>query len=257
MCPFLYYDADILSILVNYGAALDSVDRDGHTAVHSAILGKKKDNVEYLLSLGIPIGDSLSCAAENTDVAMLAFLLNHGAPLDGVCNYGATAVECAIIGRKKENVEYLLSLGSPAGKNSLFHAALFTDVSVLTILVNHGVALDGVNRDGDTAVERALLAGKKKNAEYLFDLGVPLGKTPLACAVLSKEYGISRYEGNEEGVEETEEEKILALIRFILSQRPSLVDAPRNGETAHELAVARGYQSVVELLDSRACRVCI
>ena len=108
----------------------------------SAVVCEKKNNLEYLLSLGAPIGYSLFDAALLCGVDILTILVNHGAALDGVDQFGNTAVECAILGRKKENLEYLLNLGAPIGKNSLFFAV---DVDILMILVNHGAALDGVD----------------------------------------------------------------------------------------------------------------
>ena len=171
--------------------------------------------------------------------------MDHGAVLDSVTKRDRTAVECAIDGDKKKNVEYLLNLGAPIGKNSLFVAAKYRSVNILTILVNHGAALDGVDKDGDTVVECALLGGRKENAEYLLNLSAPLGKTALACAVFSADY-------SDEYSHETQGEEILALVRLVMSKDPAIIDEKRNGRTAREFAVACGYQSVVELLDSGA-----
>ena len=100
--------------------------------------------------------------------------------------------------------------------------------------------MDSVDESGDTAVACAISAGQMENAEHLLNLGAPLGKTALACAVLYYDYS-----------DESNEER-LALVRFVLSQNPVLVDALRNGKTARELAVEEGYQSLVELFDSGA-----
>ena len=172
---------------MNLGVALDGVNRDGYTAMECAVRGKKKNNVEYLLSLGAPVGDSLFVtAARIYAIKFLTIFVNHGIALDGVNSDGDTAVECAIRGKKKGNLEYLLNLGAPIGKNSLFYAAKNTDVDVLTILANHGIALDGVNHDGYTAVECAIRRRKKENAEYLMGLGAPLGKTAFPRATFWK-----------------------------------------------------------------------
>ena len=109
---------------------------------------------------------------------MLNFLVNQGAALDSVSWCDRTAVDYAIIGGKKDNMEYLLNLGAPIGRYSLCVAAEYTDVDILTILVNHGAALDGVNDDGHTVVECAIIGGKRENAKYLLNLGAPLFPQP-------------------------------------------------------------------------------
>ena len=200
----------------------------------SAVVCEKKNNLEYLLSLGAPIGYSLFDAALLCGVDILTILVDHGAALDGVDEYGNTAVECAILGKKKGNMEYLLNLGAPIGKKSLFFATILSDVDILTILVNHGLAIDAVNEDGDTAVAYAILYGMQCRAEYLLKLGAPLGKTALACAVICPCTCCN-----------------LELVRFVLAQNPKMIDEPRNGKTARQLAIAKGYLSIVLLLDSR------
>ena len=49
---------DTLTLLVNYGANLDTVDNDGDALIACAILGGNKENAEYLLSLGAPLGET-------------------------------------------------------------------------------------------------------------------------------------------------------------------------------------------------------
>ena len=56
-------------------------------------------------------------------VDFLDILVGRGVAHDGVNQDGDTAVDCAIRGKKKKNVEYLLNLDAPVGKNSLFYAA--------------------------------------------------------------------------------------------------------------------------------------
>ena len=93
---------------------LDSVDEDGDTAVNWAIIHHKMDNLEYLLSLGVPVGKRALHHATNawTGVDILTILVNHGALLDDVDEDGDNAVDGAIRTssircNKKDQVEYL------------------------------------------------------------------------------------------------------------------------------------------------------
>ena len=93
--------------------------------------------------------------------------MNQGAALDSVNEYGDVDIDSALTHYKKNNLEYLLSVGAPIGKNSLSYAAEYGGVDILTILMNHGANLDCVDEDGNTAVKSAIRATKKDNLEYL------------------------------------------------------------------------------------------
>ena len=111
--------------------------------------------------------------------------------MDSVAENGDTAADSAIIGDKKENLEYLLSSGAPVGKNSLRHATrTWTGVDILTILVNHGALLDDVDEDGDNAVDGAIRTSsircnKKDQVEYLSYVLVLMGFLTLPNLVTS------------------------------------------------------------------------
>ena len=164
----------MLLMLVEFGSAFDIVDKNGDTAVGAAILCGRKENAEYLLSLGAPLGD--------------------------------TALVCAVYGYayrqryyEEENLylllDFVLSIdpsmnNTRNGLTTLSFAAYCSDIDMLTFLVRKGAALDIMDENGDTAVARAMLGGNKENAEYLLSLGAPLGETALVCAVLAEEGNI-------------------------------------------------------------------
>ena len=188
----------LLKLLVEGKAAIDGVDSDGDTAVAKAICGGNKENAEYLLSVGAPLG--VNCLS-----------------------YAASWGNCFVDRRKrKELVKFVLS-HSPSlveSGHAIFCAAQYCGVEILILLVEKKAGIGGVDSDGDTAVAKAILAGRQVNAEYLLSIGAPLGATCLACAVLHPTLDPMSTD---------------AIVRFTLSKNP-LINEPRKGTTALFLA---------------------
>lgn len=242
-------NVDGLRLLVQHGFInLDVVDRNGSTAVDLAVQSRSLKTTEYLLSLGAPIGKTCFLqAAEYCDVDMLLVLVQHGAILDCVDKWGNTAVEGAIRNQKVKNVEYLLSLGCPIGKNAvvlvldLFRTQMYYDprgpstMDMLTLLVERRAILDGVNERGETAVEMAIKNRHEQTAEYLLRSGAPSGRNALFYAL------DLFWRDDPEKVE---------FFRFLLLHNLALIDESRNGETIREIAVRKRLLSIVELIDA-------
>ena len=81
-----YSKLDALTLLVEAKAALDGVDSDGDTAVAKALKMGEKENAEYLLSMGAPLGNTaLLCAVQSFSrkkKAIIQFVLSHSPNLN-------------------------------------------------------------------------------------------------------------------------------------------------------------------------------
>lgn len=109
-------DVRIVKLLLAYGAPVASVTNDGETALHYAASAGSIKIMEILL-MHSPLknyfepnqkfGTPLHAAALNNEMEAVQYLVEHGAPIDVVCEDGYSALQFAQQQGNNEVVKYL------------------------------------------------------------------------------------------------------------------------------------------------------
>ena len=122
------YNADVVGIrkLLVAGEPIDSVDRDGRSALMHAVLASPPNVavIECLIQAGIDVNvsdkgqrwGSLAFAARDCSAEICQLLLDAGADVDATDAFGNTALWRAVMACKTENVALLLSRGADADR---------------------------------------------------------------------------------------------------------------------------------------------
>ncbi|POM64724.1 Hypothetical protein PHPALM_19712 [Phytophthora palmivora] len=185
---------NVVSLLLERSADVDTHDEDGMTALHYAVRGGHTGAVSLLLQHGADVAaiekdgmTALHCASVNGHKEVVSMLLQHGADVAASDNDGLTVLHHAVTTGSTKMVSLLLGNGADAhaftkeGHNALSHM----------ILVKHD------NPDDDyLAVVRLLCSQKQKIKLPSSTQTPPLEKHQLgmvACA----QYWQDRHEYNE------------------------------------------------------------
>lgn len=92
---------EVMAVLLEYGADIESTDRDGNTAFHLACGRDDCKSASFLLEKGASIKTfalgmtPLTCAAQRDSPRMVEFLLDHGADIDVKSRNGRTPLMTA------------------------------------------------------------------------------------------------------------------------------------------------------------------
>ena len=138
--------------LLEGGASLAAVDRDGNTALHH-----------------------VAVSTNNNQADLVNILLSRGLAFEVPNNVGATPLHMAVAHDNKPAVVALLSRGASVatkdgnGNTALHYAARLQKVQygILNMLLKHGASIDAVNNSGLTPL---LLAFRKGNKPAVFAL---------------------------------------------------------------------------------------
>ncbi|KAJ8763193.1 hypothetical protein K2173_025578 [Erythroxylum novogranatense] len=184
---------EVLRLLLLKGANVNALTKDGGTALHLAVEERRRECARLLLASGAKAdirntrdGDSpLHLAAALGDENMVKLLLQKGANKDIRNKLGKSAYDIA--------TEYghtrlfdALKLG-----DTLCVAGRKGDVRAIYRLIENGVAINGRDQHGWTALHRASFKGKTEAVRTLMDKGIDIdakdeeGYTALHCAVES------------------------------------------------------------------------
>lgn len=184
------------------GTSADSIGTDGHTALYTAIVGRKPKIVRILLDHHARVEDEgkgqptpVFAAAIEGDIGLVKELLDKGAKADVVSRSGDTLLHAAATSGNPELVKMLLERGAKvnavnhSGATALCHAATASNLETVRLLVEHGAR---VNVTGDLKRSPLHLAAQKGNAEivqFLLQAGANAdaldrgGVLPLAIAL--------------------------------------------------------------------------
>ncbi|XP_076165753.1 phosphocholine transferase AnkX [Ptiloglossa arizonensis] len=120
---FFSRNTEILQTLLRKGAAdLRQTDARGWTCLRYAIVGERLQNVKFLLDSGAFVNRrdfqgrtplATSVYLSNPDI--LSLLLHHGAEIDARDNTNLTALQIAILSRKRDMAIALIEAGSDTG----------------------------------------------------------------------------------------------------------------------------------------------
>jgi ankyrin repeat protein len=114
------------SLLLDLGAQIDLGTEFGASALHCAISNSHLEVVKLLVERGranlcldaMYEGPPLSLAALRGSPEMIAYLIEHGAPIDAIRKWGNTALADAVVHNRIDAVRVLLSHGADANRKS-------------------------------------------------------------------------------------------------------------------------------------------
>jgi len=193
--------ANLVKILIDYGANISMDNGYGHNPLGLSVIGDRIANTTLLLAKGADInsankyGDTpLILAAQYGRPAIAAFLLAEGADVNKGNKY-VSALTIAVLNHQHKVAEILLDNGADVGylhkqeSPSLTLAAETDDVEMVSLLIAKGAdvfALDYMN--GFTAFSNALDNGNLKNlraCKILITEMCRLGVPPAVMAPVS------------------------------------------------------------------------
>ena len=152
-----------VSLLLENKADVHLLDNYGTSALMVGAKCGRIDVVEILCEHRGNVNDTdsngstaLSLAATNAGVDMMSLLIERGASLDVVDSDGDGLVENALYGGGLENAEYLLRLGLPLGRKSLFIAMDSGESEVVEYVLSKDRTLLNERDNGETAREYAV-----------------------------------------------------------------------------------------------------
>ncbi|ELH5471337.1 ankyrin repeat domain-containing protein [Campylobacter coli] len=144
-------------------------------ALQAALLNqRKKEILELLIRFGARIDEGYESAIfyalknyENTN-----FLIQNGANVNQ--KYINNNEKLALSANIGSNTPYFITFCAleHTSKNVLMHAAAYGNVEILKLLISKGANFNAVDDLGFNALDFALSAGKKENADYLKSLGL-------------------------------------------------------------------------------------
>lgn len=142
----------LTKLICDRGAIVDKKDKNGYTALHYAASHGSKDVAEILLDAGadanlISKGETPLCrAASKSNLPLVKLLLSHGADV---------------------------ALPSPGSRGALpIHvAAMGNNVAVLTVLLDAGSPINGLDDERRTPLRWAMDGGRNEFVHFLFSKG--------------------------------------------------------------------------------------
>ncbi|ECO7139527.1 ankyrin repeat domain-containing protein [Campylobacter jejuni] len=144
-------------------------------ALQAALLNQReKEILELLIRFGARIDEGYESAIfyalenyENTN-----FLIQNGANVNQ--KYINNNEKLALSANIGSNTPYFITFCAleHTSKNVLMHAAAYGNVEILKLLISKGANFNTVDDLGFNALDFALAAGKKENADYLKSLGL-------------------------------------------------------------------------------------
>ncbi len=249
----------MLKTLLDAGANLKHMDKQGETLFHSMARQDKIDYLKLLMELGVEVdtpdrsgNTALMTAANMGQDDVMIFLLENGADVSGLKKIFASALAKSYTA---ETLRILIEYGvdvnttTSSGKPPLFelfkYGSDWKDVRKnVQLLLDSGVDVHACNKDGDTVLHYAAKGGDMvpiEFAELMLEQGVDAdrlnNKGETALQVLLGFGGL------------TERSQRLALMLAQKSTDVNRVD--RYGCNTLHLAAAQGLPDVVTLLASK------
>lgn len=167
-------EKEILELLIRLGARID----EGYeSAIFYAL--ENYDNTNFLIQKGANVNEAnafgktpIFYAIEFNHLDIIKLLLENKADVNQ--KYINNNEKLALSANIGSNTPYFITFCAleHTSKNVLMHAAAYGDVEILRLLVSKGANINARDDLGFNALDFALAAGKKENADYLKSLGL-------------------------------------------------------------------------------------
>lgn len=167
-------EKEILELLIRFGTRID----EGYeSAIFYAL--ENYENTNFLIQNGANVNQAnafgktpLFYAIEFNRLDIIKLLLDNGANVNQ--KYINNNEKLALSVNIGSNTPYFITFCAleHTSKNVLMHAAAYGNVEILKLLISKGANFNAVDDLGFNALDFALSAGKKENADYLKSLGL-------------------------------------------------------------------------------------
>ncbi len=167
-------EKEILELLIRFGARID----EGYeSAIFYAL--ENYENTNFLIQNGANVNQAnafgktpLFYAIEFNRLDIIKLLLDNGANVNQ--KYINNNEKLALSANIGSNTPYFITFCAleHTSKNVLMHTAAYGNVEILKLLISKGANFNAVDDLGFNALDFALAAGKKENADYLKSLGL-------------------------------------------------------------------------------------
>lgn len=167
-------EKEILELLIRFGARID----EGYeSAIFYAL--ENYENTNFLIQNGANVNQTnafgktpLFYVIEFNRLDIIKLLLDNGANVNQ--KYINNNEKLALSANIGSNTPYFITFCAleHTSKNVLMHTAAYGNVEILKLLISKGANFNAVDDLGFNALDFALAAGKKENADYLKSLGL-------------------------------------------------------------------------------------
>jgi len=253
----------IIQSLLDAKANIEATDALGRTLLMNATMRKNCDVVQLLLDAGAKfndhlVGEIINLAITNNNCNLLQTLINRSDykfDLNYMNRDGKTPLIIAADHGKADIVEFLLDKGvkiESVGKNgstALMAATLELGMALLSKKV------DAVEYSGRSKVIRLLLArGANIHDLYgksIFDLAIEQNDSELWCALIKRGYSFDANQlrrGGQTLLLWAIRNAQLDVVRILIDKKANIEAIDENGQTVLMFAVNKGNVSIISLL---------
>ncbi len=268
---------DILRLLLEYEAPVNTRGRSGNTPLHLATAAGRTANMRVLLEFGAEVNapnfheeTPLYLAAENGDEECCRLLLEHGATLAAENWAELTPLHAAFYNQQAATLRLLLehaSRNAPSAWLHLAHTALYGSAEELAALIRSGVDINLTDSEGLTALDLAAATGADTACARLLEQGARMETRPLhhaasnghlSCVQLLLAHGANPGEADADNestpLHEAASSGHMETARLLLELGVDIEARNESGETPLLSAVADGQSEAVRfLLERGAC----
>lgn len=192
----VYGQRDAVGLLLSRGADIRETDKDGWTALHSAAYNGHESIVESLLQEGALVdaqaedgSTALHWAALEGNTNVIQILLRHEADIRSLTSGAGSSLQLAVRGGHESAVRLLLDHRADFTHQDDFeytalHVAVQSRESttdIVEMLIGHGVELNAVNRNGETALVLGI-SGKSEDMVKILSNTRPIAILPPTTA---------------------------------------------------------------------------
>lgn len=132
-------DVNVLQMLIDNGANVNARDDIGRTALMTAIIGNRVDNVRCLIKNGANVNARalyegqmpliIACDMQNIDIEIVRALLDAWAMVNATDAPGANAIKVAIGKGRADVIELLIEYGARINEDVLNLLSFYPDVA--------------------------------------------------------------------------------------------------------------------------------
>ena len=275
---------DIIRLILNHDADVDTPDTDGSTPLHLAISviprelntvpgiseERKQEarletvaSIQLLLKHGANVNlqdhmgrTSLHKASQRGDVGIIEVILDYNADVDALDHDGSTPLNLAILKGHLEMAQLLLKHGASVtlrnenGQTVLHRASECGQSDIIPLLLNHNAEVDAPDNDGSTPLHLAISGARKSITEGPAWISQFEGPGLKAVQLLLK-HGANvnlRNHMGQTALHKASQRGHIGIFELILSHNVDVDALDHYGSTPLHLTITRGHLQTVQLL---------
>lgn len=183
----MYNKSNMVKLLLQSGAQLDSRDCKGRQPLHCGSDCGHTEIVQILLDMGSNVNamdafgaSSLQWAASAGHFDVIKLLVDHGARVNYRKKKCLTALMEVVLSSQERCVKFLLESGAEIdlqdhrGRTALIHAVGIGSISMVTLLLKHGASISAKDDLGSPALSHGSFEGHEDVVKLLLEHGAAI-----------------------------------------------------------------------------------